>query len=103
MKNKKHYRHGDVVFHETDEISGTIIEHNGRYIVALGEATGHSHTLLSDSMQIKRIDRNQIMLLEDAQIVHQQHKPLMLKQGKYIQVQEREIDHFSGAVRKVVD
>ena len=101
---KKYYRHGDVCFHEVESIKGEKVKHKGKYVVALGEATGHSHTLLCKAMEIRNDGgRNQIYLEQEAELVHQQHKPLKMMKGRYVQIQEREIDHFSGAVRKVVD
>lgn len=99
----KHKRHGDVILHPTEKIEGKEAEHNGNFILAIGEATGHSHQLFCEQMQIFKAKRNFLKLEQEAMLVHQQHKPLKLQKGKYAQVQEREVDHFSGAVRKVVD
>ena len=72
-------------------------------MVALGEATGHSHTLLCEAMEIRKNKGRNMVSLQEAEIVHQQHKKLKLN-GKFAQVQEREVDHFAdGTVRKVVD
>lgn len=103
MSNKKFYRQGDVIFHETSEVKGEEVEQKGEYVVAVGEATGHSHTLLCEAMTIKKDKRNFAVLEQEAEIIHQQHKKLKIEKGQYAQVQEREVDHFSNTVRKVVD
>ena len=104
MKMKKQfYRHGDVVFHEVESIEGEEVKHNGKYAVALGEATGHSHTLLCETMEIRKNKGRNMVILQEVEIVHQQHKKLKMS-GKFAQVQEREADHFAdGVIRKVVD
>ena len=101
---KQHFRHGDVILHPVNRIDGIKQQHRGKYVLALGEATGHMHTLMADQMTIlKKGNRNMIELQEEAQLVHQEHKPLNIFPQKYVQVQEREMDHFINVVRKVVD
>lgn len=104
-KMKLFYRHGDVVLHPTDKTEGTGQKHDGSFTLATGEATGHSHQILCEpkSMQVLKKGRNFVELQQEAELIHQQHKALKIQKGKYVQVQEREIDHFSGAVRRVVD
>ena len=101
----KHKRHGDVILHPVNKLEGKEIKHDGKFVLALGTATGHSHQILC-SPEIMKITnngkRNFIGLNQEAKLVHQQHKPIKLNK-KYAQVQEREKDHFSGATRIVVD
>ena len=98
----KHKRHGDVILHPIEKIKGEKQNHNGTFVLAIGKATGHSHQILCEQMQIFRKDDRTFLELENAELLHQQHKPLKLT-GNYVQVQERELDNFTSAVRKVVD
>lgn len=102
---RKIYRQGDVVLYQVENVEGTKIEHDGKFTLAVGEATGHSHQILCnpENMQIFKGKRNQIILEQESELAHQQHKLLKLIKGKYVQVQEREVDHFAGKVKKVVD
>ena len=101
---EKHKRHGDVILHPVKKIEGKEVKTNGKFVLAIGEATGHTHQILCEPklMKITRNDRRNFVDVQEAELVHQQHKRLKLS-GKYAQVQEREIDHFSGVVRNVVD
>lgn len=103
-KIKKYKRHGDVILHPIDKIKGTPVQHNGKFTLALGEVTGHSHQLLArpEQMTVVKNKGRTLLSVENAELVHQQHKKLNLI-GKYAQVQERELDHFSKTVRTVVD
>lgn len=104
------YRHGDVNLFEVDEIFGEIVKHDGKYILARGEATGSVHELSVEkiaNLLIKK-DKNgymQFELLEDGKLIHtHDHEILTIKIGKYVQIPERELDHFSNSVaRNVVD
>lgn len=102
-KMKKQFkRHGDVILHPVKETRGEVVKHNGKFILALGEATGHSHQLICEKMVVKRDMGRNFIEVSDASLTHQEHKLLKLNE-KFAQVQEREVDHFLGAVRKVVD
>lgn len=99
----KHKRHGDVNLHPTDKVEGKEQKNDGKFVLAIGEATGHSHQLICEAMTIKKGKRNFIELEQEAMLVHQQHKTLKISKGKYAQVQEREVDHFSQTIKIVVD
>src|SRR3990167_3792517 len=92
---KQIYRHGDVIFHEVERIEGKSIKHDGKFVVAIGEATGHSHQLLCEpSATILKGKRNFFEIEQEAELIHQQHKTLKVQKGKYAQIQEREMDNF---------
>src|SRR3990167_9017570 len=106
----KFIRHGDVNFHPVSKIKGKLINHNGSFIVARGEATGSTHvlTVQKPSDLVIKQDENGRMyfdLLSSGVITHtHDHEPLTLPAGKYIQIQEREMDHFADSVvRQVLD
>ena len=46
---KKHIQHGDVNLHPIDKLPDGLIkiDHNGVFVVALGELTGHCHRVIT--------------------------------------------------------
>jgi len=113
---KNNIRHGDVNLHEItekqfNEIQGKILEHNGSYILARGEATGSVHELSVKEKQnliIKQdVEGRMYFSLNDiGTITHtSDHETITTPKKKifFVQVPEREIDHFSGTIRKVID
>lgn len=110
-------RHGDVnLFPVTEEqfnaATGKQIKHEGRYVLAEGEATNSEHVIAvvnPKNMQIKEDDlkRVWIALKEEATITHtHDHETITTpaKKSYYVQIPEREIDHFADSVeRKVID
>ena len=116
MKEINFRRHGDVNLHEITEkefnaIQGKILEHNGSWILARGEATGSKHVLTVERPQmlvIKQdiLGRMYFALNGIGTITHTHDHEIITTPKKvfYVQVQEREVDHFSKSiVRKVVD
>jgi hypothetical protein len=106
MKNFKHQ--GDIsLFAFKGKVSGEKIKHNGTFVLALGEVTGHYHrieVLNPDDLEIVKIEGGYILTLRsEATITHQEHLPITLAPGKYRSGHEREKDWFSLATRRVVD
>jgi hypothetical protein len=104
----KHYRHGDISFHPVKKASGEIIKHNGSFVVAQGEATGHHHRLkVADpsDLVIRRDEHGNMYfeLLAPGSLVHEEHGTIELAPGTYRQEQEREKDWFALRVHRVVD
>jgi len=108
-----HYRHGDVnlirVSRERFEqmrASGTPVSHDGKFILARGEATGSVHEIACADMEL--IDNDGTLFLrigQPATITHtSDHDTIVAEPDYYVQVPEREVDHFGDSiVRKVVD
>lgn len=110
-------RHGDVNFHsiskkDFEKATGKIVDHDGSYIVARGEATGSTHVITvknPSDMIIKETDNGEryIALLKEAIITHTHDHETITTPSEptyYIQVQEREVDHFANSItRRVVD
>ena len=84
------------------------------------EITSHIQGYLEDILYLRnewrsqaifyliKKDKNgymQFELLEDGKLIHtHDHEILTIKIGKYVQIPERELDHFSNSVaRNVVD
>lgn len=110
---KKLKRHGDVNFHpiteeEYKKFKGEIQKHDKEYIVARGEATGSTHKLCVDNpinLEVKEDGEVRfVKLLKSALITHtHDHETITIDPGFYVQIPEREIDHFAGIERKVID
>lgn len=104
----QHYRHGDVPLHPIKKVSGEIIKHDGSFILAEGEATGHHHRItvprLEDMEIRKTTDGGYIVTLKsEATLSHEEHGTLKVAPGTYSVGHEREKDWFSLTVHRVVD
>lgn len=79
--------------------------------VALGEATGHSHTFFGEkgSFDLRECPKTKVKYLqvfagfEMPTIKHQEHRPTMFPPGTYRIGIQREYDPFSKKIRAVVD
>lgn len=111
-------RHGDVNLISIAKLPKNLkeIKHNGEFVLAFGETTGHKHTLVVDRPELLKIledeqGRRYIQLLAPAKLYHgtdskgsgAEHRVLTIPAGIHFQVPEQEKDLFSLAVRKVVD
>ena len=107
MQNFKHQ--GDVTFAEAKwEKIGEIAKHDGSFVLALGETTGHKHVITVEKatdMEIRRLHNNEFLmtLLAPATVTHEEHLPITLQPGTYRVGAEREVDHFSQTIRQVID
>ena len=107
--------HGDVILRPItkEEYEKLIseaerVKHNGSFILALGETTGHRHIITAeraDTMTVHKLKdgRGVIMLTAPAKITHEEHEALETTETYYIQEYEREYDWFQKSVRKVQD
>lgn len=106
---KARFKHqGDIPCFPFDgDVKGERVEHDGSFVLALGEATGHHHRItVADplDMEIVKVEGGYILNLKsEGTIEHQEHLPIKLAPGKYRTGHEREKDWFSLAVRRVVD
>lgn len=97
--------HGDVIIERVDDIPGfdamTPVTDG---CVAYGEATGHAHKLFGD-FDLREDDKGDRYFVTGNVITlkHQEHRPVELPAGKYKIGIQREYDHFSKMVRRVVD
>lgn len=101
------WRHGDVVLHPIKSAEGNIIKHSGSFVLALGEATGHHHTItVADpvDMEIRETPAGFILVLKtEGTLTHQEHGPLTIAPGIYKVGAEREMDWFALKVTRVID
>lgn len=102
------YRHGDIAVRSVRSSSGGVLKHNGSFVLAEGEATGHHHVISTE--------RPEDLIIQDAgnglyyftlksvgTLTHQEHKTLKIQPGTYKTGREREVDYFSKTVRRVID
>lgn len=95
--NSGQLRQGDVLLVPIDKIpaNAKLQKHKGRITVALGEATGHHHTIeLSekDAADWWKDDQGvqYVEVKTESPIVHQEHSELVLDPGAYKVVTQRE-------------
>ncbi len=110
----KIYRHGDVNLVEVTDSEfkaakkrGQIVKHNGKYILARGEATGSVHELSCPDMELVQDGETLWLRLGNSGTLTHTSDHETLKEIEpriYRQLPEREVDHFADSVvRKVVD
>ncbi|MFA6158965.1 MAG: hypothetical protein WC763_05100 [Candidatus Paceibacterota bacterium] len=100
---------GDITFTPVCSMpKGKKEKHDGSFILARGEATGHSHRItVADPKKLTLIrlpDGRAFMKLEETgTVTHEEHMDIVLAPGIYEIGHEREYDHFADAVVKVQD
>ena len=102
MKNKKIARHGDILLKETNKVRGKKTQNR---TLALGEVTGHHHTLYGGTITSYEED-NEVKFLdvkEETSLEHQEHKPIKVLPGVYKIYRKFEFDPFADVLRKVRD
>ncbi len=106
MKNKRlQFRQGDVLIIEVTEAipnEAKVIEKD-TLTLALGEATGHSHTIASPGAIMYAVKENiRLMNLQEAaELVHQEHAPIKLPAGNYQII--RQVEYTPQRVVNVAD
>lgn len=93
------YRHGDLLITPT-KMSRKLkaIKHNGTYILAEGETTGHRHLITVEKpsdMVVSGLDVIYLSLKSNATVTHEEHKTITIPIGDYKVIHEREKDWFS--------
>jgi hypothetical protein len=107
--NKNFKFQGDIpLYPHTGAITGTPFKHSGSVVLALGEHTGHKHTISTldpnDLEAWKQLEGGWIITLKtEGQLVHNQHGTLTIAPGIYRVGQEREYDPFMEITRQVID
>lgn len=110
--NMNGHRHGDVgllpvdskTLEEVRKISG---DYREELTIALGEATGHHHTLYpAKEGKVRLVELNGRRFIDvgaEYFLRHQEHKEQRILPGVYEIVMEKEYDPLEKAMRKVVD
>ncbi|WP_327141499.1 hypothetical protein [Nocardia sp. NBC_01327] len=74
----------------------------GRMVLALGEVTGHAHALAAPGRLVRASAPHMFLHLpEGGRLVHEEHAAIVLPQGWFRVVRQRE--YLPGAVRIVAD
>lgn len=69
-------------------------------VLLLGESTGHAHRIVGGEAFEDAHKNMYLQVVGRAQIVHEEHKPINLKAGKYAVIRQRE--YVSTDMIKVV-
>ena len=104
-------RHGDISFHPVKSIpkSAKQVKHNGSFVVALGETTGHKHVIKAPSFTNFEVwedgEDRYVVVKEPITISHEEHRTpsKIWLPGIYKQKQELEEDAFADVIRQVKD
>lgn len=97
-------RSGDVLLNPVVAIplgAKLIAEHEG-YILALGETTGHSHTIEKEVKVWSIGDQRYVQVTEETTIAHEEHKIVPLKPGLYEVIPEERLN-LEGQWERAVD
>jgi hypothetical protein len=97
---------GDITFQEIGTLpqGAQDIAHDGEYIIAWGETTGHKHKASGEMKVCMNGDDIFLVAIKDIKITHEEHGTIVLPKGKVFLVgKEREKDWFALIVRAVND
>ncbi len=99
--------HGDVIItaNALPKEFSTFPIVDGGYL-ALGEATGHHHRLVSGDFELRECPitkTRHLKIVTEAFLKHQEHSPIILPPGSYRIGIQREYDPFEKLVRQVAD
>jgi hypothetical protein len=105
-KIKNQIRQGDVLIQPIGELPPGVAEmpHNGKIVLAEGEATGHEHAVRAKPEKIRQFTKDSELYLvvnEPVELTHQEHGPASLEPGTY-QVR-RQVEQWMDEVRRVAD
>lgn len=101
MKNEI-LRHGDLLLIPCEKIPDEAKKLN-TLTIALGEVTGHHHTLNGDCLVYELDKTKYIQANQESVLEHQEHKTIPIEKGFYKLVIEQEFDPFSSLIRRVRD
>jgi hypothetical protein len=97
------YRQGDVLIVRADSIpkDAKVVARN-HLVLALGEATGHSHTITLEGAELLTTTLERWMTLpSETEIVHQEHAPIQIPAGDYQVIQQ--VEYTPTEIRNVHD
>jgi hypothetical protein len=100
----KLYRQGDVGLLRIDGLpEGARLETvSDTLVLALGEATGHSHRLCADGATLYKVDETDFFEIKQrGELVHEEHDAIALDPGFYKVIRQRE--YTPEQIRRVVD
>lgn len=104
----RYKQQGDVLLKVVDSVpAGAVlrVSKDGRHVLALGEATGHSHCIDASHCDVYDTEKEGSFLCVRAPstIRHEEHKEFDLEPGTYRLGIVREVDPFTEEIRSVKD
>lgn len=117
MKKIISYRQGDLLFVKVDYVPSFHIKQK-HLIIAEGEATGHKHEIIGDTailfepenrttdrMSAGNVRNNNkfLRILENSDVIHNEHDTITLPKGIYQVIQQREYTPSQQGGRNVND
>ncbi len=109
---KTHYRQGDVLLLEVDQIpdgATDITPKSGPIVLALGEATGHAHAIQRGGVRLlERGARRYLDVKKPVSIKHEEHDAIALPPGLYETRDFKgvgiiQVEYAPGELRRVED
>lgn len=106
MKNKQTemYRQGDVLIFRVNEIPSELVK-TEKCTLALGEATGHHHTIFEDvqgyASSIEALAEYFEVTGESADLKHQEHDTISIPNGKWRSVIQ--VEYTPEELKNVLD
>lgn len=103
---KQQRQQGDVLFERVNSIPKKAKRRNkvnGRWIIAEGEHTGHTHATVDD---IELFETNGVLYIKNAEpatITHEEHGPVEIPAGVWKTDIVKEMDYFDLHERRVQD
>jgi len=96
-------RQGDVFLKKINELPKELKQKEDK-IIAWGEVTGHKHRFESDNVLVlvDNEGKQYVDVKQESELVHEEHKNLVIPKGLYEVIIQRELDIIEG-VRQVVD
>ena len=100
------YQQGDVLIEPVaciPEKGKTVARKSGKFIIAEGEATGHTHAIADD---VNVFEHDGVLYCKSDvafTITHEEHHPITIPSGIYRFRRVREYDHFAEEAREVID
>lgn len=94
-------RQGDILLKPVKELPKEAKKKKDN-VVAYGEITGHSHRIENGGVY-ELTEKLFVVSGGMAEIIHEEHKPLIIEKGIYEVWNEREYDYFDADIRKVLD
>jgi len=104
MKHKitKPKRHGDLMLIPVEKIPIGAKKIKG-LTLALGEVTGHHHTIKGKAQLFMMDKQKYFTVFEKSILTHQEHNTIPLEKGSYKLNLEQEFDPFLETIRRVRD
>lgn len=97
------YRHGDLLIKEVNSIPIGAKKKQDN-VLAYGEVTGHKHLLKAKQQVVLDVNgQTYIELEKPTELVHEEHKTLVIDAGLYSVIHEREFNPFEEVIRQVMD